>query len=110
MSTGGRRCAQCMYDFIPRQLSFRLTRDKWAEILHLFLMEQSSNSIVEKTGLDKKRVLRALLSIRMALATDVPEIFSGTIEVDETCLGDQWKNKRRTIRDRGTKCGRWTKR
>ena len=56
-------------------------------ILRLFLMEQSSNSIAEHTGFDKKRVLRALLKVRMALATDVPEIFTGTVEVDETYLG-----------------------
>jgi transposase-like protein len=35
-------------------------------------MEQSSNSIVEQTGLDKKRALRAFLRIRMVLAQDVP--------------------------------------
>jgi len=31
------------------------------------------------------------------------------IEVDETYLGGQWKNKRKTIRDKGTKRGRGTK-
>ena len=39
---------------------------------------------------------------------DVPEIFSGTVEVDETYLGGQWKNKRKTIREHGTKRGRGT--
>jgi transposase len=39
---------------------------------------------------------------------DVPEIFSGTVEVDETYLGGQRKNKRKTIRDKGTKRGRGT--
>ena len=108
MSTGRRRCAQCKYDFIPRQLPLRLTREEWREILHLFLMEQSSNSIVEQTGLDKKRVLRTLLRIRMVLAKDVPEIFSGTVEVDETYLGGAWRNKRKVVRDTGTRRGRGT--
>jgi len=103
MSTGRRRCARCKYDFIPRQLPLRLTREEWREILHLFLMEQSSNSIVEQTGFDKKRVLRALMRVRMALASDVPDIFSGTVEVDETYLGGAWKNKRKVIRDTGTR-------
>jgi hypothetical protein len=71
-------------------------------------MEQSSNSIVEQTGLDKKRVLRALLKIRMVLAKDIPDIFSGTVEVDETYLGGAWKNKRKVVRDIGTKRGRGT--
>jgi hypothetical protein len=30
---------------------------------------------------------------------DVPGIFSGTVEVDETYLRSQWKNKRRPVRD-----------
>jgi len=71
-------------------------------------MEQSSNSIAEQTGFDKKRVLRALLRIRMVLATDVPEIFTGTVEVDETYLGGAWRNKRKMIRDTGTRRGRGT--
>ncbi len=108
MSTGRRRCAQCKYDFFPHTLPLRLTRREWREIIHLFLMEQSSNSIVEQTGLDKKRVLRALLKIRMVLAKDIPDIFSGTVEVDETYLGGAWKNKRKVVRDTGTKRGRGT--
>ncbi len=71
-------------------------------------MEQSSNSIGEQTGFDKKRVLRALLKIRMVLAKDIPDIFSGTVEVDETYLGGAWKNKRKVVRDTGTKRGRGT--
>jgi transposase len=71
-------------------------------------MEQSSNSIVEQTGLDKKRVLRALTTVRGVLAKDVPEIFTGTVEVDETYLGGAWRNKRRVVRDTGTRRGRGT--
>ena len=71
-------------------------------------MEQSSNSIVEQTGFDKKRVLRALLKIRMVLAKDIRDIFSGTVDVDETYLGGTWKNKRKIVRNTGTKRGRCT--
>ena len=108
MSTGRRRCAQCKYDFVPHALPLRFTRPEWRKIIHLFLMEQSSNSIVEQTGFDKKRVLRALLKIRMVLVKDIPDIFSGTVEVDETYLEGAWKNKRKNVRDTGTKRGRGT--
>ena len=72
-------------------------------------MEQSSNSIVERTRFGRRRVPKALTKMRIVLAKDVPEIFSGTVEVDETYLRGQWKNKRKSIRNHGTKRGRGTK-
>jgi len=71
-------------------------------------LEQSSQNIANRTSIERKRVLRALSLIRRALTQDVPDIFSGTVEVDETYLGGQWKNKRKTIREAGTKRGRGT--
>ncbi|HJJ50060.1 MAG TPA: IS1595 family transposase [Methanocorpusculum sp.] len=109
MSSGKRRCSECKYDFIPHNLPLRLTRDEWKQIIHLFLMEQNSNSIIERTRFERRRVFRALTKIRLVLAKDVPDIFSGTVEVDETYVGGQWKNKRKSIRDHGTKRGRGTK-
>ena len=47
--------------------------------------------------------------VRRVLTKDVPEIFSGTVEVDETYVGGQWKNKRKIIRDMGSKRGRGIK-
>jgi len=103
MSSGKRRCSECKYDFISHKLPMRLARDEWKRIIRFFLMEQSSNSIIERTQFERRRVFRALTKIRIVLAKDVPEIFSGTVEVDETYLGGQWKNKRKSIRDHGTK-------
>jgi len=100
MQSGKRRCARCKYEFIPHKLPLTFTRDEWKEILHLFFMEQSSNSIAEQTGFEQRRVLRALTKIRFVMAKDIPEIFSDTVEVDETYLGGQWKinEKRSEIR------------
>jgi hypothetical protein len=53
--------------------------------------------------------MRALTIVKRVLTKDVPGIFSGTVEVDETYLGGQWKNKRKIIRDMSTKRGRRTK-
>ncbi len=104
-----RRCSKCQFEFTPHRLPHRLTRDQWKDILKWFLLEQSSQNISIRESLERRRVMRALTVVRRALTKDVPEIFSGTVEVDETYLGGQWKNKRKTIRDMGTKCGRGTK-
>ena len=63
--------------------------------------------IAREARLDRKRVLRALLLVRDGMARQVPPIFTGTVEVDETYLGS-WRNKRRPQRAIGTKRGRGT--
>ena len=65
-------------------------------------------AIAQETGIERKRVLRALTYVRMAFQKDIPEVFSGTVEVDETYLGGQWKNKRHSAKSGGTKRGRGT--
>jgi transposase len=105
---GKRKCSRCKYEFTPHRLPLYLTRDQWREIIRWFLLEQSSQNISLRTGFERRRVLRALTIIRTSLMKDVPEIFSGTVEVDETYLGGQWKNKRRPVRDLGSKRGRGT--
>ena len=90
------------------KLPLTFSRDEWKKIIPLFLMEQSSNSINEQTGFEKRRVLRALTNIRFVMMQYVPEIFSGTVEVDETYIGGQWKNKRKTIRDKEPRNNRYS--
>ena len=73
-----------------------------------FMLGLSSAVISEQTGINRHRILRALNYARNVMAKDVPEIFSGIVEVDETYLGCQWKNKRKSVRAKGTKRGRGT--
>lgn len=42
------------------------------------------------------------------MADDVPSQLSGTVEVDETYIGAQWRNRPWSVRKRGTKKGRGT--
>ena len=105
LSNKKRKCSRCRYEFTPHRLPLYFTRDQWREIIRWFLLELSSQNISLRTSFERRRVLRALTIIRTSLTKDVPEIFSGTVEVDETYLGGQWKNKRRSIRDQGSKRG-----
>jgi transposase len=108
LSNKKRKCSRCKYEFTPHRLPLYFTRDQWKEIIRWFLLEQSSQNISVRTGFERRRVMRALTIIRSSLTKDIPEIFSGTVEVDETYLGGQWKNKRRSVRDQGSKRGRGT--
>ena len=42
------------------------------------------------------------------MSCDIPAVFSGTIEIDETYIGGQWKNKRKSQKKTQSKRGRGT--
>ena len=93
----------------PREVTFIFNPERVAhKILHWFLRGLPVVAIAQETGIERKRVLRALTYVRMAFQKDIPEVFSGTVEVDETYLGGQWKNKRHSAKSGGTKRGRGT--
>jgi transposase-like protein len=54
----------------------------------------STNIILTRLKVSKYKLLKTLTLLRIAMAKDIPLGFSGTIEVDETFLGGQMKNKR----------------
>lgn len=102
-----RRCARCRYDWRPG-LPLRLTRHQWSALLRCHVRGLSAAAIADETGLHRQRVLRALTVLRQAMRREVPPIFHGTVEVDETYVGGAWRNKRRPQRAHGTKRGRGT--
>lgn len=103
-----RRCAGCRYDWEPTRLPLRLTRGQWRMLLGWFLRGLSARAIAAETGLERKRVCRALLVVRQAMARDVPPVFSGVVEVDETYLGGRRRNQRRPQRSLPVRHGRGT--
>ncbi|MCJ7808427.1 MAG: IS1595 family transposase [Dehalococcoidia bacterium] len=68
----------------------------------------SSEVIAREANLGKGRVLRALILVREAMVRDIPPVFEGIVEIDETYLGGSWKNKRKSTRAQGSKRGRGT--
>ena len=89
LQNGKKRCARCRYEFIPHKLPLTFSRYEWVEIIHLFLMEPSPNSRAEQTGFEQIQEIRELTKIQLVMTQDIPEIFSGTVELDETYLGGQ---------------------
>jgi len=54
--------------------------------------------IMEQVGFSEYKVLRCCQITRGVMLRDIPEDFEGTVEVDETYLGGQWKNKNKSQR------------
>lgn len=94
LSNGERRCKVCKTDFRKYLVaSTRLTRNEWVKIINLFLIGANSPVIADQTNKNIKTVAKALKILRVVMIKDVPKMFSGVIEVDETYLGGQKKNK-----------------
>jgi transposase-like protein len=95
---GKLRCKNCLYEFTPKIGGVSLTKHQWKALLRWFLRCQSLNVIVEETGISEYKTLKALNLVRQVMAVDIPEVFEGEVEVDETYLGGQWKFKRKSVK------------
>lgn len=95
---GKLRCQKCGYESVPRIGGINLTKYQWKALLRWFIRCQSINVITEETKISKYKILKALILVRKVMILDVPEAFSGVVEVDETYLGGQWKYKRKSVK------------
>lgn len=93
---GKKRCKNCGYEFKIRLGKLGLSRTKWRQLIFWFLLEQPIRGIEKQTGISHYSTEKAVRILRMIMIKDVPRIFSGTVEVDETYLGGQKKNKRKS--------------
>lgn len=94
LAVGEFRCRICKKDkskFLIKYL--KLNSKDWSTLIDLFLIGANSPVISEKMGKNIKTINKALRVLRIIMIRVVPEIFSGTVEVDETYLGGQKKNK-----------------
>lgn len=75
-----------------------------------FDLGHSTNVILERCAISKYKLLKLLTALRTEMTKDVPKVFEGIVEVDETYLGGQWKNKRLEIKRKSalSKRGRGT--
>ena len=91
---GKKRCSKCGYEFKQWLVrSVRLSNKQWREIAQWFVLERSGLWTAERMGLGKNLVYKTFNNLRRVCFLDVPGVFSETVEVDETYLGGQKKNK-----------------
>ncbi len=92
---GKKRCKKCGYEFKKKIGKLRLSRKEWKVLIFWFLVGQPIRGIEEQTKISHYSTEKAVALLRLIMTKDVPGIFSGTVEVDETYLGGQKKNKRK---------------
>ena len=98
-SRNRRRCSKCRHTFIHKVNPFKLDKKVLKRILEDFLLGLSANQLTERySNISKYKLLQVITSSRISMTYDIPDNFSGTVEVDETYMGGQWKNKRKTIK------------
>ena len=87
------KCKRCHSVFTPKIYPFGIKPTILLKIIEEFILEHSTNIILERVKISKYRLLKILTLLRIVMTKDVPSVFFGTNEVDETYLGSQMNKK-----------------
>lgn len=94
LNDGRLKCKECLKRFSPNKDKILFNRKLLRQIISEFVLEHSTNIILVRVNVSKYKLLKILTLLRMEMTKDVPEVFDGYVEVDETYLGGQMKNRK----------------
>jgi transposase-like protein len=106
LKDGRLKCIYCKFRFTSKSPSFKIDRRTLKSIIQEFILEHSTDTILSRVNVSKYKLLKTLTLLRIAMTKDVPDVFEGTVEVDETYIGGQWKNKPLKIKLKSAKSKR----
>jgi len=78
---GRLKCKNCRYLFTPRENIFNISNEILKEVIGEFLLEHSTNIILERVKISKYKLLKILNNLREILSRDIPEVFEGIISL-----------------------------
>lgn len=96
-----KKCKRCGREFSARRYpveGFRVTDDGWRRCARTFLRERTAERVGQEVGVSPKTAQRMTHHVRLLMLGDRPPRFRGPVEMDETYVGGQRKNKRLHIR------------
>jgi len=105
------KCKRCRSEFggvVYPVVGFRVSTDEWTVCIRTFLRERTIRRVTEETNRSHCLVERMVMHLRVRMASDVRGRCAGPVEMDETYIGGQRKNKRLHIRRIGAKKGHGT--
>jgi transposase-like protein len=76
----------------------RSAEEEWKLCIHIFLRERTIKRIVEETSIPHSRVEHMVMRLRISMEKDMPSHLPNPVEMDETYIGGQRKNKKLHIR------------
>ncbi len=87
------KCSKCLKRFSLNKGKIKISKKVLKQIISEFVLEHSTNTILERVDISKYKLLKILTITRIEMAKDIPNVFEGIVEVDETYIGGKWKNK-----------------
>lgn len=85
-----------------------MSENEWGKIVEIFMRERTIVRIAEELQVSQKTAQKAAHHIRLTMKDVVPTAFGGPVEMDETYIGGQRKNKKLHIRRIAGKRGHGT--
>lgn len=106
-----RKCKKCRREFSMHKYPvkhFRVSTSEWKRCIDTFIRQRTTNQVLRELALSRCRTLKMLTHLRVLMSLDVPTQFNGPLEMDETYIGGQRKNKKLHIRRIKAKKGHGT--
>jgi len=81
------KCKSCRYIFTPKPNPINLSSKVLNEVVSEFLLEHSTNIILERVNISKYKLLKVLTLLRILTTKDVPDVFEGIVKLDKIQTG-----------------------
>lgn len=81
------KCRSCRYIFSPKPNPINLSSKILNVVVSEFLLEHSTNIILERVNISKYKLLKVLTLLRILMTKDVPDVFERIVKLDEAQIG-----------------------